>query len=353
MAPKNWCLSLLFSHKSIYISLDIREHCRLIERTVVTKEPRFLVRVLRALFGLKKRLDVNVLTRVVNGYFTHSAAARDELLAFIPVANNQEDSDVAAAVPAAMDTANSEDVAAAAPATNLNSVRLRGLKSALTPLLPEVSAYIHLLIFLYLLENSDPKTLQCAEDLVGKLVAQNRRTLDNLAARVYYHYTMAHETLSGGNDDANIRAFLHGRLRTSTLRNDFEGQAVLINCLLRSYIRQNLIDQADKLVNKTNFPESASNNEWARYLFYLGRIKAIQLEYSDAHKHLIQSLRKAPQHSALGFKQTVQKLSIIVELLLGSIPERKVFLQKDNKRALAPYLAVTRGDENTFYLHIT
>jgi galactose mutarotase-like enzyme len=35
-----------------------------------------------------------------------------------------------------------------------------------------------------------------------------------------------------------------------------------------------------------------------------GRIKAAQLEYSDAHKHLLQALRKAPTHGAVGFKQT-------------------------------------------------
>lgn len=64
--------------------------------------------------------------------------------------------------------------------------------------------------------------------------------------------------------------FLHSRLRTATLRNDFEGQAVLINCLLRNYLHYNLYDQADKLVSKSVYPESASNNEWARFLYYLG-----------------------------------------------------------------------------------
>ena len=98
------------------------------------------------------------------------------------------------------------------------------------------------------------------------------------------------------------------------------------------------------MVNKTVFPDSASNNEWARYLYYLGRIKAIQLDYSEAHKHLVQSLRKAPQYSAIGFRHTVLKLSVTVELLLGDIPERKVFLQKANRKALAPYLKLTQGE---------
>ena len=65
-------------------------------------------------------------------------------------------------------------------------------------------------------------------------------------------------------------SFLHARLRTSTLRSDYEGQSTILNLLLRNYLHYNLYDQADKLVSKSTFPECASNNEWARFLFYLG-----------------------------------------------------------------------------------
>ena len=117
---------------------------------------------------------------------------------------------------------------------------------------------------------------------------------------------------------------------------------MLINCLLRNYLYYNLYDQAHKLVLKATFPETASNSEWARYLYYLGRIKAIQLDYSEAQKHLIQSLRKAPP-SAVGFRQTVEKLHVTVELLLGNIPERQMFLKPAHKEALAPYFELTKG----------
>ena len=40
-------------------------------------------------------------------------------------------------------------------------------------------------------------------------------------------------------------------------------------------------------------------------MYVSGRIKAVQLEYSEAHKNLLQAVRKAPQHTAVGFKQTV------------------------------------------------
>ena len=36
-----------------------------------------------------------------------------------------------------------------------------------------------------------------------------------------------------------------------------------------------------------------------------GRIKSIQLEYTEARRTLTNALRKAPQHTAVGFKQTV------------------------------------------------
>lgn len=66
------------------------------------------------------------------------------------------------------------------------------------------------------------------------------------------------------------QSFLHARLRTATLRHDADGQATLLNLLLRNYLHYNLYDQAEKLVSKSVFPEQANNNEWARYLYYTG-----------------------------------------------------------------------------------
>ena len=131
-------------------------------------------------------------------------------------------------------------------------------------------------------------------------------------------------------------------LRIATLNKDTEGQAVLINCLLRNYIQNKLYDLAQKLVEKATFPDSASNSEQARYLYYYGRIKAIQLEYTAALDFFTKALRKAPS-SASGFRQTALKLKITVDLLLGNIPDRKQFLDAHNKEALAPYFELTRS----------
>jgi len=115
--------------------------------------------------------------------------------------------------------------------------------------------------------------------------------------------------------------------------------------LLRNYLTYNLYEQALKLVQKTTFPESRPNAQYSRYLLYIGQIKAVQLEYSDAHSKLMQAIRKAPQAPsvALGFKLAATKLAVIVELLMGGIPERSTFMQKELKEQLRPYYAITQA----------
>ena len=80
------------------------------------------------------------------------------------------------------------------------------------------------------------------------------------------------------------------------------GQATITNVILRSYLSENLIEQARQFIIKTTFPANASNNQYSRYLYYLGRIKAVQLEYSESHARLLTALRKAPDVGAQAFR---------------------------------------------------
>lgn len=290
---------------------EIRDHARQIEKAVVSKEPRFILRVLRSLPNTRRKLNPFVL-RSLSVHLYPSGVERDAILAFV------------------------EPLPASVPETDMPKPR-GNIKSPI----PEVDAYVHLLVLVQLLDNSSfEKASQCSETLMKKIVCQNRRTLDLIAAKCYFYHSLVAE--KNGTLES-IRNFLHARLRTATLRNNFEGQAAIINCLLRNYLHYSLYDQADKLVKKSVFPETASNNEWARFLYYLGRIKGAKLEYSVAHKHLVQALRKAPQNAAIGFRQTVQKLIIVVELLLGNIPERQIFRQATLRRSLAPYFQLTQA----------
>jgi len=111
-----------------------------------------------------------------------------------------------------------------------------------------------------------------------------------------------------------------------------------------------------KLINlyqKITFREdNTSSNQYARFLYYQGKIKSVQLDYTEAYKCLLGATRKAPQNSANGFRQAVYKLACIVQLLMGEIPERSIFRQPGLEKALVPYLHLTQvvrvGDLKVF-----
>ena len=127
----------------------------------------------------------------------------------------------------------------------ITNVRLRGAKSANAPLLPEVDCYLHLLVLVFLMDKGHKEAaVKCSNTLVDKLASHNRRSLDHVAGRCYFYHTLSYE---GMDQLANIRGFLHARLKHATLHNDFEGQGVLINCLLRNYLHYNLYDHVSTI----------------------------------------------------------------------------------------------------------
>jgi len=113
------------------------------------------------------------------------------------------------------------------------------------------------------------------------------------------------------------------------------------------------VEQAQKLLTNSTFPDSAPNNQLCRHLYYSGRIQALRLEYTSAFSNLSQCLRKAPTNTGLGFRIAVQRLLVVVQLLMGEIPERTVFFAHEMKGELEPYLKITqavrRGDLAVFH----
>lgn len=282
---------------------DIKDHIGIIEKSVVNKEPRFVLRVLRQLASTRKRLNDAVLNQLTKTYVSESYEFKANLLSFFPSADSKDEKPHA--------------------------------RSVLTEI------YIHLLGLISLLDNNRLNdSIPCAQALINRVMSVNKPAMHLLGARCFFYYSRAFE-MAGRLHEA--RTLLHGRLRTSTLRHDSEGQAMLLNLLLRNYIHYNLYEQAEKLISKTTFPENANNNESARYLFYLGKIKATQLDYSEAFKNLNQAIRKAPQNAAIGFKQAATKLLVVVQLLLGEVPERHIFRDQHLRLSLQPYLQLTQA----------
>lgn len=320
---------------------DLQKNITQIIKSVATREPRFVSRVLRQTSAIRRKLTAPILAKAVRNAFPEgegdSNATRDRLLGFLGKDFPKEDVEmVPTPTPAATGSAPKDS--STAKETKEREAALALDRAAA---LPEVEVYLHLLILIFLIgQQKHEEATVAATSLIERIQSFNRDTLNLLSARAYFYYSRSYELV---NKLDQIRPALLAALRTFTLRHNDEGQATLLNLLLRNYLAYNLYDQADKLVSKTHFPEqSTSSNQVARYLYYQGRIKAIQLEYSDAYNYLVQAIRKAPQTSAIGFRQTVHKLLCIVQLLMGEMPDRGVFSQKDLKNALRPYLRLAQ-----------
>jgi len=296
---------------------EIKSNVALIERAVATLEPRFTHRVLRTLGALRKKLDDSVLRDAISEVYTTESQTKKTLLGWLPAA---------AAVDHSMDIDS-------APAP----------KQSQPEPLPEAEVYFRLLILHHLLtsQTMHAQALDLAHETIDRMQSLSRRSMDPIAAKVWYAVERTYE-LSGQLADA--RPLFLAAQRTASLRHDDETQASLINRLLRSYIQYSLYDQADKLVSKTTFPVSAGNPQFARYHYYLGRIKAVQLNYTAAHANLQQAIRRAPPaKTAPGFYQAVHKLSVVVDLLMGEIPDRSLFRHLVLEKALSGYFEIVKA----------
>ena len=256
-----------------------------------------------------------------------------------------------AAAPAAEDAAAAMEMDDEALGPPLAPAAAAAAAAALpTSVLPEIEVFVFTLIVTTLLRvGLDGEAAYASTVLVSRIKTFNRRSLDLFSSKAFFYFSLAFERT---NKLEHVRSTLLALYRTACVRRDENGQAMLLNLLLRNYLHYNLVEQAQTLALRSPFPENVSNNQFCRYLYYMGRVQAVQLEYSASYQRLMVAARKAPQENALDFARDVHKLAVLVQLLMGDIPERSLFNQKELRRALAPYLALTqsvrRGDIGMF-----
>ncbi|KAG8757396.1 26S proteasome non-ATPase regulatory subunit [Serendipita sp. 396] len=299
---------------------EIKANVALIQRGVSSMEPRFAHRVLRGLTGLRKVLNSQVIAQAIEENLVKDGPAARTLKNYLKDSGS-----------------SSMDIDATTTTTG----------PLPTQDIPETEMYLRLLLIHHLLSTptneSRQTAFQLARDSVQKIQSLNRRTMDPIGAKVWSVYGRACEVIESVQLAA-LRPELLAAQRTAALRRDDDTQAVLINLLLRNYIHYKLFSQADKFVSKTNFPQSAGNPQLARHHFYLGRIKAVQLSYTQAHTQFEQAIRRAPPATtAPGFYQAVHKFFIVVELLMGEIPERQMFRHVVLEKPLKPYAEIVRA----------
>lgn len=307
---------------------------------------RLLQRAIRQNAHLRKHISREVLLEAVQGNVptnSPSFAVMKQCIELLPATLDDASSSSggSGSSSGAMDVADdAADVVAAAPPTSA---------------LPEVEVYLFTLVVTTLLRHAlDGEAAFAATALVERIRSFNRRSLDLFSSKAFFYFSLSFERTDKLD---NARATLLTLYRTACVRRDEMSQAVLLNLLLRNYLHYNLVEQAQTLMLRSSFPENVSNNQFCRYLYYLGRVQAVQLEYSAAYQRLTVAARKAPQDHSVGFSREVHKLTILVQLLMGDVPERSLFNQQPHRRALAPYLSlaqsVRNGDVNLFQRVVT
>ncbi|KAK1437852.1 hypothetical protein QVD17_03652 [Tagetes erecta] len=290
----------------------LKEIAGLIETGAYAREVRRILRAIRLTIALRRKLKASVISSFLSFALAPGSEAHSRLSSYLPK-EDQNDMEVDATTSATQATVKHSS---------------------------ELEIYCYLLVLIFLIDqkkHSEAKA--CSSASIARLKNLNRRTVDVLASRLYFYYSLSYE-LTG--DLSEIRGNLLALHRVATLRHDELGQETLLNLLLRNYLHYNLYDQAEKLRSKAPRFEAHSNQQFCRYLFYLGKIRTIQLEYTDAKEALLQAARKAPV-AALGFRVQCNKWAVIVRLLLGEIPERTVFMQKGMEKALRPYFELTNA----------
>ncbi|GKV20903.1 hypothetical protein SLEP1_g30950 [Rubroshorea leprosula] len=213
-------------------------------------EIRRIVRAVGLTMAIRRKLKAPVLSAFLNFALAPGSAAHSRLSSYLPK-EDEHDMEV--------DTATSS------------------LQAPAKHPLPELEIYCYLLVLIFLIDQkkyNDAKA--CSSASIARLKNVNRRTLDVLAARLYFYYSLSYE-LTG--DLAEIRGDLLALHRIATLRYDELGQETLLNLLLRNYLHYNLYDQAEKLRSKAPRFEAHSNQQATLYYPYLfvfnGAIDAI------------------------------------------------------------------------------
>ena len=149
----------------------------------------------------------------------------------------------------------------------------------------ETQLFLYDLVLMKLIDDGDNVNAKEFGDFIfARLNNVNQRTLDHLGAKAMYLIAIANEKMGQLSE---IRATMFDSHKTACLRKDLIGQATITNVILRSYLKDNMYEAARQFIVKTSFPQNASNNQTSRYLYYLSRIKAVQLEYSEAHGMLV------------------------------------------------------------------
>ena len=285
----------------------LNENITRLLRGVESSSRPTLLRVLRHNVVIRREVTLATLGAAIKARFPASSPTRDVLMSFVG------SSDVRAAcfcvrprAPCARTARSLRSVpprplAPSSPPTSYvqgGDMDVEGSAAAVDPaaeLVPELEIYLGTLVLSTLLRLGASRlddAIACADALRTRCAAFNRRTMDLFASKTYYYYARAYDT---AGRLSTVRPQLLALHRTACLRHDDMGQAMLLNILVGDYVAHKQFGAASNLVKNVVFPHAVSNAQLVRHHYYVGFVRAMELEYSEAKMHLTEALRKAPQ----------------------------------------------------------
>lgn len=327
----------------------VRLACASMLRGVLTGDDRWLLRPLRGVFAIRKSIVRDDLKQIIEEIVAPNDSARAEQLgAWVTlVADNDSLFPQEAASTDESKKGGDVDMADASEDKGLetkseDSEAEEEDVGDLGAAADEVVMYVQLLVTMFLLDRSQfDAAVGCAGDAADFVAARSsRRTLFPISAQVFYFYAVAYERV---DRLAEIRPRLLALYKTTSLHHNYNAHPILVNAILRNYLNDDLYDLANKFVSQVEFRDDAPSNQLARFYYYQGRIFALQMEYQRAHDCLLTAIRKSPRAGAVAFRVEVHRVSCVVQLLMGNIPDRATFRQKDLESALVPYLELTQA----------
>ncbi|BEJ12013.1 hypothetical protein CspHIS471_0204730 [Cutaneotrichosporon sp. HIS471] len=323
---------------------EILNNITLIGRAVATAEPRFTTRVLRTLTHLRKKITKPVLKDALDRAFPKGSKTGQALIAspifgLLPEPPAKDEAMDVDKTPKAKEGEKEGESSTPAPAPKKYTAPV---DSSTQDLIPEGVVYLRLLIILAAVDAGKVAEAGAfAKETTDLIQAANRRTMDQIAAKVYFYLARAYE-LQGHL--AELRPTLLAVRQSAHLRKDENLEITVVNLLLRSYLQSNLYDQADKLLSKIEMPTSSNTAQTARWYFYTARLRAVQLNYAGAADLLLTAIRRAPKDEvAPGFVQIIHKFYIVTEMLTGRIPDRAMFRRPVLQHALLPYFEIVQA----------
>ena len=124
----------------------------------------------------------------------------------------------------------------------------------------EGKVFLYNLLSMKLIDERNVELAVRFSDFVyGQIKDVNLRTLDHLNAKAYYFMGLAYEK---AGKLGTLRELLFEGYRSACIRLDQISQVTILNLILRSYLKENLVEQAANLISisKDAYPENANNN---------------------------------------------------------------------------------------------